>query len=261
MIKNIKLFVNDRKDSVDCARLVKGKLIGNGFNVVDEDYELAIAIGGDGTFLKMVKDTDFNSDVNYVGINAGHLGFLQEARISEVNRLIYELKNDLYKVINMSIQETKVKHALGEDKFYSMNEMIVRDKDLSILKSKVYINDDFLENYVGDGLMFASSTGSTAYNLSFGGSIVSPEFSTLQITPMAPINSSVYRTIPYSIILSDKDKVKLVPENKTVLVTVDGKNIVFENVDNIVSQVSDKKVKSLRFSHYNFAQKINEKLL
>ena len=72
---------------------------------------------------------------------------------------------------------------------------IISDNDnLVDLLNDIYINDDFLEEFTGDGILIATSIGSTAYNISYGGSIVSPEFSTLQITPIAPINSKVYRT-------------------------------------------------------------------
>ena len=261
MIKNIKLFVNGRDNSIEFAKLVERKLKINDFNVVEDNYNLGIAIGGDGTFIKMVRDNNFNSDIYYVGINTGHLGFLQEVKIDEVDKLIDELKNNKYKVCNVGIQETNVKHLNGEDNFYSLNEIVVRDSDLKILKTNVYINDDFLEEYTGDGLMIATSTGSTAYNLSYGGSIVPPEFSTLQITPMAPINSRVYRSMQNSIIIPEKTKVKLSPNNKKVLVSIDGLNNIFEEVDTISTSIEDKKIKCLRFSHYNFPQKINEKLL
>ena len=260
MIKNIKLFVNNNDKSIQLANIVKDKFINNGFVINDYKFDLGIAIGGDGSFLRMVKDTKFDSNPYYVGINAGHLGFLQEVKSSEIDKLIEELKEEQYKVSNVGIQETIVKTD-KEYKFYSLNEIVIRDSDLKILKTNVYIDDDFLEEYTGDGLMLATSIGSTAYNLSYGGSIVLPEFSTIQITPMAPINSKAYRSMPNSIIEPDKTKIKLVPNNKKVLITIDGENKYFENVDSITSSIEDKKIKMLRFSHYNFAQKINEKIL
>ena len=78
---------------------------------------------------------------------------------------------------------------------------------------------------------------------------------------MAPINSRVYRSMQNSIIIPEKTKVKLSPNNKKVLVSIDGLNNIFEEVDTISTSIEDKKIKCLRFSHYNFPQKINEKLL
>ena len=175
--------------------------------------------------------------------------------------MIEELKTKKYKVSNIGIQETKIVSNDNEEKYYSLNEIILRDIDLKILKTNIFINDDFLEEYVGDGIMIATSTGSTAYNLCYGGSIIPPEFSTLQITPMAPINSKVYKTMPNSIIEPEKTKIRLFPKNKDILLTIDGDNRYFNEVDHITSSIEDKKIKMLRFSHYNFAQKINEKFL
>lgn len=261
MIKNIKLFINNNEKSIELAKLVREKLNENDFVIDDNNFDLGIAIGGDGSFLRMIKNNRFNSEPYYVGINSGHLGFLQEVKASEINKLIEELKTKKYKVSNIGIQETKIVSNDKEEKFYSLNEIILRDIDLKILKTNIFINDDFLEEYVGDGIMIATSTGSTAYNLCYGGSIIPSEFSTLQITPMAPINSKVYKTMPNSIIEPGNTKINLFPKNKDVMVTIDGDNKYFNDVDYITTSIEDKKIKMLRFSHYNFAQKINEKFL
>ena len=83
----------------------------------------------------------------------------------------------------------------------------------------------------------------------------------LQLTSMGAINSKVYRTLSNSLILPKKTIVKLVPSNKNLIVSIDGENKEFNNVESISSSIGNKKIKMLRFSHYNFAQKINEKLL
>ncbi len=262
MIKNIKLFVNDNVESLKQFKLVKEKLIKNDFNVVKEDiFDLAIAIGGDGAFLRTVRKNNFNSDIYYVGINTGHLGFLQDINPKEVDKFIEELKEYKYKVDEIGIQETKVEYENKMDSFYTLNEIVVRDSNLDLLRANISIDEEFLENYVGDGIMIATSTGSTAYNLSYGGSIVYPSFSTLQITSMAPINSNRSRSMINSIIIPDKKIIKIIPENKKVIVSIDGANKCFNDVKDITSTIDNKKIKCLRFSHYSFPKKINEKLL
>ena len=262
MIKNIRLFVNNNKESIKESIKVKDKLINNGFNVVEDDnFELAIVIGGDGAFLRAVRENNFNSNIYYVGINTGHLGFLQDINPDDVDKFIEELINKNYKVDRIGIQETTVITKDKEEEFYSLNEIVIRDANLDLLKAKVYIEDEFLEKYVGDGLMVVTSTGSTAYNLSYNGSIVYPSFSTLQITSMAPINSIRFRSLINSIIIPDKKIVKIVPKNNNVLITIDGVNIVFSDIKEIRSTIDDKIIKCIRFSHYSFPKKINEKLL
>ncbi|MBQ9072220.1 MAG: NAD(+)/NADH kinase [Bacilli bacterium] len=263
MIKNIKLFVNHNNESIKTARLIKDKLIVNGFVEDDNKYDLAIAVGGDGSFLRMVKQNNFNSDIYYVGINSGTLGFMQEVKVEEIDKFIFELKNQMYKVDNVGIQETTIKHNNDTSKFYSLNEIVVRDKNLKVVKLHITDDDYLMENFMGDGIIVCTSVGSTAHNLSYGGSIIYPTFTALQITSMGPINSKVYKSLVNSIIIPDKKEIMITPEDnhKDLMITVDGEHSVYNNVDNITTKIDDKKIKCLRLSHYSFAQKINEKLL
>ena len=260
--KNIKLFVNNNEESIKCADIVKKKFRENGFRVVDNDnYEIAIAIGGDGSFIRMLKANNFREDLYYVGINAGHLGFLQEVKINDIDKFIKELINDEFQIEELGVQETKVYLDNKEYTHYSSNEILVRDDNLDLVKSKVMIDNDLLENFTGDGILISTSLGSTAQNLGYHGSIIYTNFAALQITPIAPINSKIYSSLVNSVIIPSGKVIKLIPENKKVRITVDGVHHIYNNVEYISSTIGDKKVKCLRFSHYNFPQKINEKLL
>lgn len=263
MIKNVKLFVNDNDQSRETAKVLEEKLINNGFIINDNDYELAIAIGGDGSFLRMVKKTNFDSDIYYIGINAGTLGFMQEVKIDEIDIFIEELKNNKYKVEEIGIQETVVNHKQTSSRFYSLNEIVIRDKDLKVVRLDINIDDDLLESFCGDGILISSSYGSTAHNLSYGGAIIYNTFSSLQITPIGPINSKVYKTLINSVVIPDKKVISLVPApyHRNLIVTIDGENNFYKDVDSIVTTIDDKKIKFIRLSHYNFPQKINEKML
>jgi NAD+ kinase len=261
MIRNIKLFINNNKESLALGEIVRKSFINEGFNIQEDNFDLGIAIGGDGSFLRMVKATSYDSNPYYVGINSGTLGFLQEVKKDEVDKLIDEIKEKKYKVDEIGIQETEICHENGNSKFYSLNEIVIRDEDLKLLIAGISIDNDLLEVFNGDGILISTSQGSTAHNLSYGGSIVPGVFSTLQITPMGPINSKAYQTLSNSVIVPSNMKIIIKPKNQGVMVTVDGNNLIYHNVSNINTIIKDKKIKCLRFSHYNFPQKINEKLL
>ena len=264
MIRKIRLFVNKQKpDAPKIAEIVKEEFLKNGFIIDRKDFDLGIAIGGDGSFLSMGRTTNFDSKPYYVGINAGTLGFMQEVKPNEINKLIEEILEEKYKTDEIGIQETTI---LTDDKnynFYSLNEIIVKEPRDKVINVDVNIDNDLLEKYTGDGLLIASSYGSTAQNLSYNGSIVYPTFSTLQITPMGPVNSKVYRTLPNSIIIPSNSLITLVSNTsrRRYSVNIDGIRRVFNNVNSIETTIKDKKIKVLRFSHYNFPQKISEKLL
>ena len=263
MIKRIKLFENNNTKSKNARMIIENALKKKGFIIDDNNFDLGIAIGGDGSFLRMIKNTNFNSDKYYVGINSGTLGFLTEIKLDNIYEFIEELIEEKYKIEEIGIQETTIYHNDSSSKFYSLNEIVVRDKDLKVLKMDIKINGDLLEKYIGDGILVATSSGSTAHNLSYGGSIVYNTFTSLQITPMAPINSKVYRSLLNSVIIPSKLLISLIPDKdkNNLIVTVDGENNFYDNVTNIESKIDDKKIKCLRLSHYNFPEKINEKLL
>lgn len=262
-LKRVKLFCNNNEKSLIIKNQVEQKLVENGFLLVDKDYELAIAIGGDGSFLRMVKETNFNSNILYVGINAGTLGFAQEVSIDKIDEFILDLKTNNYKIDTIGVQETKITTKESDSFFYSLNEIVLREKDLNTLISDIKIEDVFLEHFVGDGILISTSFGSTAYNLSFGGSIIYNTFHTLQITPIAPLNNKSYRNLLNSVVIPENKVITFVPnENKNnLLITVDGENNIYDNVLKVETYVNKKRINCFRNKDYDFAKKINEKFL
>lgn len=264
-IKRVKLFPNQNRKSFDLVIELEKKLKEYGYEVIDNDdgYDLAIAIGGDGSYLRMVKDNEFNSDIYYIGVNTGTLGFLQEIKPDEVDSFLSKLSQGLYKIEPVGIQETSVITKLGEEHFYSLNDITVRNLNLARANLNVYINDELLEDYAGDGLLVATTVGSTAYNLSLGGSIIYSGFHTLQLTPIAPFNTSAYRSLLNSIIVPEDKIIKIVPvgDTKDLLVSIDGDNQYYRNVEYIQTTVSEKKIKCLRMNDYNYTKIIYDKFL
>ncbi len=262
-IKRIKIFANKNDKSLSLKDEVANKLIENDFEIVDNNFDLGIAIGGDGSFLRMIKDTNFDSNTYYIGINAGTLGFAQEVEINDIENFINDLKEDKLLIEEIGIQESTIYSKDDKiDKFYSLNEIVVREKTLNTLKLDVFIDNYLLENFVGDGILVATSFGTTAYNLSFGGSIIYNTFHALELTTIAPLNNKTYKTISNSIVLPQNKNITLLPtKTDNLIVTVDGVNKVYDNVIKIETVMKDKTIKCLRNKDYNFIKKINEKFI
>jgi len=262
-INKIKLFANNNEYSKSIEKQLKEKLLDNKFIICDDvnEIDLAIAIGGDGSFLRMVKVCNFSDNVHYIGVNTGTLGFVQEIYPDKIDSFINNLNKNRFRIEKISIQETNVNTKEESFHLYSLNEIVLRQKELSTSNFKVSIDNCLLENYAGDGLLISTSFGSTAYNLSFGGSIVYNDLHTLQITPIAPLNNKSYRSLLNSIVLPETKLVKIIPKNKDLLITIDGENKVYNNVSYIQTSVEDKKIKFLRNLDYDFSLKINEKFL
>ena len=259
----VKLFINNNDKSRDFANSLQKKLIKKGFIIAEEDYNLAIAIGGDGSFLRMVKSSLFNEDCIYVGINTGTLGFAQEISIEEIDKFLTDLKNNNYKIEEIGIAEAEITLSDSISKQLFLNEIVVRDQDLNTANLKIEVEEKLLENYAGDGILITTSFGSTAYNLSFGGSIVYNTFHTLQITPIAPLNNKSYRNLLNSVIIPSDKKITITPEKRTLnlLVTIDGDNNKYDRVEKIEIKTYHRTIKVYRNKDYNFISKINNKFL
>lgn len=262
-INKIKIYCNENKKSIIVLNKLKKLLLDNKFIIVDTNPDLAIAIGGDGAFLRLVKQENYNSKLIYIGINSGTLGFLQEVRINEIKDLINSLNENNYFIEEVGIQETIIITDKNKHLFNSLNEIVIREKELNTACLKILIGNNLLEEYSGDGILISTSVGSTAYNLSFGGSIIYNTLHTLQITPVAPLNSSSYRTLKNSVVVPEKMCIKIIPSKykKDLLVSIDGENKILENVKFIRTKVDKKRIKFMRFKKYNYWQKVNEKFL
>lgn len=262
-INRVKLFVNNNIKSRKAAKLITEILKKKKFEVVEDNFDLGIAVGGDGSFLRMIKYSNFDSDVFYVGVNAGTLGFAQDISIDEINKFIDNLRKEKFTYEQIGVQEVKVTANNSTSNFYSLNEIVVRDEELNTTSLDVYVDDVLLEKYTGDGLLVATSFGSTAYNLSFGGSVVYNTFDSLQLTPIAPLNNKSYHSLINSVIIPSSKIIKLIPNrNKgNLIVTIDGDNNFYNNVSKIETHMNQKSIKVIRKEDYNFIQKINDKFI
>lgn len=264
-IRRIKLFPNRDSKSLTVTNLLKQELKKFGYEIVDSNYELAIAIGGDGSYLRMVRDNDFNSDIYYIGVNTGTLGFLQEIRPEEIDLFLDKLHNKLYVVDKVGVQETRIISKNNEIvKFKSLNEIYVKNANMCKADFKVDINGSFLERFSGDGLMVCTTIGSTAYNRNLGGAIVYRGFDTLQLTPMAGDNSSAFKSLTSSIVFPADTVIEITPERRTKDLSIfydTERNTIFDDVERVETTISKKKIKCLRMNDYDYAKIIQDKLL
>ena len=258
----VKIFYNNNEKSIEVYEKLAKKLENNGFILDNDNYDYAIAIGGDGAFLRMVRETNFNSDTLFLGVNTGTLGFAQDISIENIDELVDDLKNNNYFKEEIKVVKAKI---YVKDKIYelnALNEFVFRSSDFKTLKLKIEIDNEKLENFVGDGVVISTSFGSTAYNLSLGGAIVYKTFHSLQITPIAPLNSKTYRNLLGPLVLPDNKLITLILNNTNdLLITFDGENKVFNNISKVEILMEDKTIKCFRKNGYNFIKKINEKFL
>lgn len=145
-----------------------------------EKPDLVIVLGGDGTFLRAVRC--FARDgAPLVGVNTGHLGFLTQIEANRVDECLNAL------MAGDTLLEHRIMLAVNHEDQFALNDVVVKNANPSRLATlNVYINGGFLASYDADGIIVATPTGSTAYNLSAGGPIIVPQVNVLAITPICP---------------------------------------------------------------------------
>ena len=227
--RNIEVFF-DEKISSELA-LVKD-------NYCDEyifkSSDIIIVLGGDGTLLNVARQASCNG-VPLFGINLGHLGFLTETEVEDMYTSLEELIRGEYTIEKRMMLEAYIRNNnITTKDFIALNDIVVAKGNFSrLLTYSIFINENFVDEYSGDGIIVCSPTGSTAYSLSAGGPIVAPDVEVLLITPVCS-----HTLHSRSILVSNKDLVKIVMDEscKTdVILTVDGQTGVKINPGDIVT--------------------------
>ena len=174
-----------------------------GHEELNDSVDFLISIGGDGTILDTVTLVR-NKNIPILGINYGRLGFLAGISKNEIGLAVDALVNRRYVIDKRSLIHLDASVQLFGDAPFGINEFSIHKRDISpMIKINTYLNGEFLNTYWCDGLLLATPTGSTGYNMSCGGPIVFPESGSLVITPVAPHNLNVRPiVVPDSYIIS-----------------------------------------------------------
>jgi len=153
--------------------------------------DILFSVGGDGTMLdsvRLVRD----SGIPIAGINLGRMGFLSSIPRAEILSAVDDIFEKRYRIEKRTLISLYSPPSLFPDFNFAFNELSINKKDnSSMVVVHVWVNDQPLHSYWADGLIIATPTGSTAYSLSCGGPILTPDSSNFVITPIAPHNLSV----------------------------------------------------------------------
>ena len=182
--------------------------------------DFAIVFGGDGTILSAARDLS-ETDVPVIGVNMGKLGFLAEFTVDEVKGLFDRIISDSSLIGKRMILDCGVEGGEGV-KFHSpaINDIVITaGAGFSMIELKMTVDGEPIMGFSSDGVIISTPTGSTAYNLSAGGPILSANISSIVITPICP-HSLNFRPI----VVSDEAKIEILPVrvNDGTTLTTDG---------------------------------------
>ena len=231
----------------------------NSYVDINKEVDFLISIGGDGTLLNtitLVRD----SGIPVIGINTGRLGFLASISKDEVIDAMDAIFNKKYILEKRSLLQLETSNLLFGEMNFALNELTVLKKDTSsMIIIDTYINDEFLNSYWADGLIVATPTGSTAYSLSCGGPIITPESENFIITPISSHNLTVR-----PIVISDKYSIKLKVtdgRNRRFLVSLDSRTQTINNSTELKIKKADFKINLVRLESEKFFSTIRNKLM
>lgn len=246
--ENIELVVKDLKKAAADNGI--SLVFYDGVNEKIQECDLVIAVGGDGTFL-WAASIVCKFDLPILGINLGGLGFLTDIRKEEIEKIFLDLKKKNYSVHERFF----LKANWGNKENVALNDVVFSSTDIRVIDLEIYINDSFVTQLSGDGLILATPTGSTAYSLSSGGPIVKPGTAAIVITPICP------HTFTFRPIVIDNNSNILIKAKEKCRLIFDGQKLV--NIDSdkkVLITKCTKTLKVIKFENWDYFDILRKKL-
>ena len=261
IIERLKIWCENNKISMNLHPNAPFDFAEKSKNVEEflENSQLAVSVGGDGTFISAAHIVKF-CEKPIIGINLGRIGFLADIEIDNLEKKLENILNGNFRVVRRMVLE--VKHfrngrILGTHN--AINDIYFNRLSIPKLSSfSLSYGGDFITEYISDGIIVASPSGSTAYSLAAGGPIVSPDMNAIIITPICP-HSLSERPI---ILPSHKPlKIKVNKKNPEILLSIDG----FESVklipeDEVEVSCLDEEKSLLQYSQVSYFDLLRTKL-
>ncbi|WP_314393253.1 NAD(+)/NADH kinase [Leptotrichia shahii] len=260
----------NKKNKVEKVRIIKSgygneDLLKNFYNYLRErniqevfgveQADLIISLGGDGTMLIAAKEA-IRGNIPVLAINMGSLGYLAEVKPQEAVQMMQDYENGNYKTEERSFLKVKYEDNI----FYALNELVITKggHEAHLIQVEVYSNDAFVNKYRADGIIVATPTGSTAYSLSAGGSIVHPGLNALTITPLAPQSLTAR---PIIVNGCEVLSFKATSRDDAVHLNIDGNQwFQIKKGDLISARISNKKVKIIKPVNSDYYSILRQKL-
>ncbi|MDY3365482.1 MAG: NAD kinase [Prevotella sp.] len=183
--------------------------------------DFAISLGGDGTVLKAANRVG-SDETPILGINIGRLGFLADMQQHEIEAAITDIEQGRYLTDELPVMQVETANGLLSANAFAMNDIAILKRDeASMITIHTYVDGEYLVTYQADGLILCTPAGSTAYNLSNGGPIISPGTHSICLTAVAPHSLNMR-----PVVLNDKAVIELEVESRShyYLVAMDGRS-------------------------------------
>jgi NAD+ kinase len=222
------------------------------------DLDIALSVGGDGTFLKTAVQIN-RQHIPILGINTGRLGFLADVGADQIEDTLEELFQRRYRVEERMLLKLHTEERAFQGYNFALNEVAILKRDTSsMITIHTCLNDEYLTSYWADGLLIATPTGSTAYSMSVNGPIILPLCDNMVLSPVAPHSLNVR---PIVIPGSCKITLEVESRTKSFLVSLDGRSEVFSTGIRLIISKADFFTLAIKRLNHTFYQTLHEKLM
>lgn len=262
LVKKITILPGYSKEAVKLSSRLKNTFSKAGFLINQKNPDLYITVGGDGALIRWARELNY-PEIPFVGVNAGTVGFMQELEIKDLPAFIKELKRGEFKVLDLPLLAAHSK-GRGSAHTHGFNEIVIERKGSQAIHLLIYINGRKFERFIGDGLIFTTPQGSTAYGAAAGGAIFPLSINAFQFVPSNPHDSVSNRTIKSPMLMPESAVVKVVvedPLHRSAQVVSDGGVADVGVVREIEIKISRHRFKLLRTERFNFYERISQKVI
>ena len=242
------------------AQQVAKTCVEHGFMVDTEQPDYLAVVGGDGSYIKAMRERDY-PEVPTFGINEGSLGFFQEVTLAGLSDFLKALRAQQVRIDQRHL--LAVVDDQGQEIARAVNEVHVVRDTTQAMKAQIQINDGKFAKFVGDGVIVATAQGSTAYAAAAGGPIVDQQAPVFTVVPSNAHNTILYESIPAPLVVHDTSHVVITPEHsneRPVRVEVDGQRLNWESRA-IRIQKSARYLQVLRLANHDSIEHLAKKMI
>lgn len=247
-----------KKDDVSrhLAALIKEEL--KELTYDEEHPEIVISVGGDGTIIYSIHRYEHVlNDVSFVGIHTGTLGFFTDYLKDEYKQLVEDILTKQPEIFDRHLLCISYNGKI----FHALNEMRIENSYRSQVID-MYVNDEHMETFRGNGLCVSTPSGSTALNKSLGGAVINPSLRLMQVTEIAGIHHNAYRSLGSPLILGEEDVVRFETDfNENAVLGIDTDIYELKDHDVIEARLSKRVAHFCNYRHISFVKRLRKSYL
>jgi len=263
-MNRVLLHHNFKKESIEAKGVLMRKMIEAGIDIVEENPDLVVVIGGDGTMLSAIRKMK-KLKIPFVGINTGTLGFLPSFHVDEMDRLIQVIKEESYTLQGYPLLKVICKTITGQSiEKFAFNEVLIKHLEPRLMEAMIYIDKEAFNYFTGDGFIISTPIGATGYAIWAGGAAMHSELPVYQLTPLSPNDNSVNRPLMSSMVLpidSTLDINVIKSHSREVIVACDGLKVSNDYISEIHVMAAHKEIEILRDKKYSYYELYRKKII